>query len=282
MNNRRTFFIALTFLATIVACALPGLPTASAPALAPTTDTGILSTMVAETVSAAIALTEQAFPTPTLVPTSTSTSTPTLIPTPEIIPSGSTLTVQEDGSTLFVDERAGYEVTVPAGWLAVRVNQQEYRDALTLAPDIQKSLSSIQNNDPNTFRLFAIDTQDGHIQNEFFTNINFIWDEQGALLLKNDDALKASAAQLAETTPGLEILSTKFSATSNNVLVGLIESKSAMKDSSDTDIVVFQKQAVFNAKTGIMVITLSTVEGLKETVFPAFDAMLETIKITAE
>ena len=42
---------------------------------------------------------------------------------------------------------------------------------------------------------------------------------------------------------------------------------------------VFQKQAIFNAKTGTVTITVSTVEGLKETVFPVFDAMLETIKI---
>ena len=246
MNNRRTFFIALTFFAAIVACAVPGLQPASGPTPAPTVDTsGILSTMVAETVSAAIALTEQAFPTPTLVPASEPTITPTIPPTAEIIPSGSTLTVQEDGITLFVDERAGYEVTVPAGWLAVRIDQQEYRDALTVAPDIQRALSSIQNNDPNTFRLYALDTQDGQVGDEFFTNMNFIWDEQGAVLLNNDDGLTARAAQLAEATPGLEILSTKFTTTSNNVLVGLMELKTTGKNSSDADIVCLSKTSYF-------------------------------------
>lgn len=283
MNNKRTFFIALTFFAAIVACVVPGLPPASAPTLAPTADTsGILSTMVAETVSAAIALTEQAFPTPTPVPASTSTSTPTITPIPEIVPSGSTLTVQEDDSTLFVDERAGYEITAPVGWLAVRINQQEYWDALTLAPDIQKSLLSIQNNDPNTFRLFVIDTREGHVQDEFFTTTNFIWNEQGAVLPENDDGLKAIAAQLAETMPGLEITSTKFTTTSNGVLVGIIESKSIMNNSSYSDIVVFQKQAIFNARTGTMTVTVSAVVGFKDEVSSTFDAMLETIKVIAE
>lgn len=102
MNNGRTFFIALTVFAAIVACAVPGLQPASVPIPAPTADTSIiLSTMVAETVSAAIALTEQAFPKPTIVPTSI------LTPAPEIVLPGSTLTMQEDGSTLFVDEFAG-------------------------------------------------------------------------------------------------------------------------------------------------------------------------------
>ncbi len=283
MNNKRTFFIALTFFAAIVACVVPGLPPASAPTLAPTADTsGILSTMVAETVSAAIALTEQAFPTPTPVPASTSTSTPTITPIPEIVPSGSTLTVQEDDSILFVDERAGYEITAPVSWLAVRINQQEYWDALTLAPDIQKSLLSIQNNDPNTFRLFVIDTREGHVQDEFFTTTNFIWNEQGAVLPENDDGLKAIAAQLAETMPGLEITSTKFTTTSNGVLVGIIESKSIMNNSSYSDIVVFQKQAIFNARTGTMTVTVSAVVGFKDEVSSTFDAMLETIKVIAE
>jgi hypothetical protein len=279
MNNRRTFFIVLTFFSALVACVVPGLQPALVPTPAPAVDNSIvLSTMVAETVSAAIVLTEQVLLTPEAMPT----ITPTIPPTAEIIPAGSTLTIQEDGTTLFVDERAGYQITVPAGWLAVRIDQQEYRDALTVAPDVQKSLADIQNNDPNTFRLYALDTQDGHVVNEFFTNINIVWDEQGAVLLNNDEALKARAAQLAETTPGLEILSTKFITTSNNVLVGLIELKTPAKNSSDAEITAFQKQAIFNGKTGTVAVTVSTVEELKETIFPVFDAMLETIKVAVE
>ncbi len=280
-TNQSIFWAASLMLLTVLACVIPG--QAGAPTLAPTVDTsGILSTMVAETVSAAIVLTEQAFPTPTLVPESTSTPTPTIPPTAEIAPAGSTLTVQEDGSTLFVDERAGYEVTVPAGWLAVRIDQQEYRDALTVAPDIQRALAAIQNNDPNVFRLYALDTQDGHVIDGFFTNMEFIWDEQGAVLLNNEDGLKARAEQLTEAAPGLEVLSTKFITTSNNLLVGLMELKTTAKNASDADIVILQRQAVFNSRIGTVSIRLSTVEGLKETAFPIFDALLETIKVSPQ
>jgi len=280
-THRPIFFAASLLLLTILACAIPGQPAAPLPA--PTADTsGILSTMVAETVSAAIALTEQAVPTPTLVPTTTPTLTATIAPAAEIIPSGSTLTLQEDGSTLFVDERAGYEITVPAGWLAARIDQQEYRDALFISPDIYKSLLSIKNNDPNSFRLFVIDAQDKHVLNDFFTNINFIWNEQGAVSFENDDDLTASAVHLIEITPGLQILVMALSTTSNGISIGLIDSKSTMKNFSDADIVVFQKQVIFNARTGTVAITVTTVEGLKDAVFAAFDAMLETIKISAQ
>ncbi|MBC7877487.1 MAG: hypothetical protein H7Y59_09985 [Anaerolineales bacterium] len=282
MNTKRTLFISLISLTTILACVIPGLPTPSAPALAPTVDTGILSTMVAETVSAAIVLTEQAVPTPTLVPTSTPTSEPTLTPTAEIVPVGSTLTVQEDGSTLFIDERAGYEITVPPSWLAVRINEQEYQDALTLSADIQKSLLSIQNNDPNIFRLFAIDTQNEHVLDEFYTNINFIWEEQSTISFENNEDLNGSAVHLAEITSGLKILSSEISTISDGIPVGVIESSYIMKNSSNEDVAVFQRHIIFNTRTGAMTVTVSTLEEAKDAAFSAFDAILETIKIAPE
>jgi len=280
-THRPIFFAASLLLLTILACAIPSQPTAPLPA--PTVDTsGILSTMVAETVSAAIALTEQAVPTPTLVPTTIPTPTATIAPAAEIIPSGSTLTVQEDGSTLFVDERAGYEITVPAGWLTVRIDQQEYRDASTLVLEVQPFLLSIQNNDPNIFRLFAIDMQNGFSQDVFFTNTNFIWDEQNISLLKNDDGLKAGIAQLAEVAPEPEILYVSIPTTLSGVSAIFIESKYTVKNPSNQEIVILQKQVFFSVKTGSVAITVTTVEGLKDAVFAAFDAMLETIKISAQ
>jgi len=281
MNNGRTFFIALIFLAVIVACVLPGLPTASTPAPAPPTiEPGRVETMVAETVSAAIALTEQARPvqppTDTPVPTATASATPVPVTiaatgTPEVISSVSALTVQVDGSTVFVDERAGYEITVPAAWLVMRVNEQEYLDVWQLAEaadeNIQQSLFSVQNEDPNILRLFAIDAQEGHVQNGFVTNMKFVLDEKNSISLENDNAFGTSLTQSVNNVPGLEVLSAKLS-TINGMPVGLIELKSMTKNLVGAEVVVFQKQAVFNAARGKMVITLSTVETLKETLFP--------------
>jgi hypothetical protein len=314
MNNRQTFFIALMFLATIVACVVPGLPTASTPLPAPTVDTESLDAMVAGTVSAVIAQTAQAQPTATftIVAAATSTSTPTAEPTstisvsteqptstasvPTFTPTqsptldastpGSTLTVQVDASTVFADERAGYQITAPAAWLIVRVNGQEYLDAkeLGIATDasIQQSLLGIQNENPNILRLFAIDAQDGHIRNGFVTNMKFVWDEKNSIRLENDQELKASADQLAKSTPGLDVLSTKLLSTANKTSIGLIESKSTARNSSGVYVVVFQKQAIFNTAKGKMTVTLSTVEDLKGALFPVFDAMLETIKVSAK
>jgi len=280
MNNRRTFFIAMIFLATITACVLPGLPTASAPVFAPTADSSRVETMVAGTVSAAILQTEQARP--TLLPTATTAPTASATSIPETISTASSLTVQVDASTIFTDERAGYEITLPAAWLIMRINEQEYLDAWQLAEaadeNIQKSLLSVQDADPNTLRLFAIDAQEGHVQNGFVTTIKFIWDEENPISLENDAELKVSAAAFAATLPGFEVLSTKM-ITVDEAFIGLVGLKSMDKNSDGVDVVVMHKLAVFNTKTGQMHITLSTVDALKETLFPVFDAMLATIKL---
>ena len=279
MNNERIFFITLTLFAATIACAVPALPTASAPALAPTVDTGRLETMVAETVSAAITQTGQARPTLTLVPT----SNPIQTATPEVNTSGSTLTTQVDGSTVFVDERAGYEVTIPDGWLAVRINEQEYNDALTLAeaadPNIQETLLGVKTEDSNTFRLLAIDTQDGHIQSEFVTDIHFVWDEQMSFDSIEDLQVIAEGLPNAPIAFKFEVTTIQTIIAPNGIQFGMIEAKSLFTNTSGDEVNIYQKQVFFKAKTGTQSIFFTTVNGLKETTLPAFDAMIETIKL---
>src|SRR5215216_357997 len=55
----------------------------------------------------------------------------TLTPTPKISLNGTSLVFNEDGGALFVDNKAGIQLTIPAGWMAFRVNEQEYYDAFT-------------------------------------------------------------------------------------------------------------------------------------------------------
>jgi hypothetical protein len=271
---------AAALILTMLACAVPGLSPASAPA--PTADTVLLATMVAETVAAALEETASAVtpvPTPTLLP-----PLPTETATLELPSTGSMLTRQGDGSTHFVDERAGYELTVPAGWLAVRVNEQEYFDAWTLAetsdPSIQESLTSIQNQDPNQFRLFALDTQDGHLLGGFVTNINFIWNELADMSLEDESDLLATSAALSEAIPGMEILATELNRTASGVPIGRITSKWPPQTLDGAEIVIFQKQVFMDLRAGILTITLTTTEELSELVLPPFDSMVETILVS--
>ena len=289
MNKKRIFFISLIFLVTI-ACVVPGLSsTPPAPIFAPTVDTGAIETRVAGTVSAALAQTEQAQPTatatfPATPPPISTTPAPTETPTPEANPSQSTLTQQEDGSTLFTDERAGYEITIPAEWLAVRVDGQEYLDAFSLEEaantNVQQSLLSVQGEDPNTFRLLAIDTQPADIQNDFVTDMRFVLDEQKNIDL-NSDAMLAIAEKVPASAEAFrfEVTSVEIITSPSGVQFGVIEAQSSFTSPTGDEVPIYQKQVFFNGKSGTQSITFTTLVDLKDTLLPVFDAMLETVKI---
>lgn len=279
MKTRRALFAALILLTTALACVVPGLSAASVPA--PTVDTR-LNLMVAETVSAAIEQT--ALVVPTITASASPTPQPTVTSTPVINEAGSTLTSHEDGNSLFfVDEHAGYEVVIPANWLAVRINQQEYFTVLALGdaadPNIQKSVLSIKDQDPATFRLLALDVAEGHIKNEIVTNINFIWDQQSVISFDNDEDLQKIADELPASVQGLTVSSVEVVIIPSSVMYGVITSEVGGFNASGAQVTLFQKMVFFNLKTGALVITFTTETGLTETTLPIFDAMLETIKL---
>jgi len=303
MNNRRTFLIALMCLTAITACVVPGLPTASAPLPTLTVDTGRIAKMVAETVSAVVAQTEQAQPTSTPIPTATATASSTEPPTPastatlaftpapstsQPSPSQSTLTKQADGSLLFADARAYYEIKLPAGWMTVRINEKEYLDSFSLEEaantHVQQSLLSVQNEDPNVFRLLAIDTKPAHIQNEFVTDMRFVLDEEMDISLSSDEELQAIAEEIpaAAEVFRFEATSVKIVTSASGIDFGVIEAKSTFTNAAGVDVLIYQKQVFFNVPSGTQSITLTTLADLKETLLPAFDAMLETVKIVEE
>ncbi len=284
MNTRPALLAALILLTTALACVLPGIqsafPFGDDANPAPTADTR-LDIMVARTVSAALDLTALAVPTvtPTLPP-------PTLTPTPQPFSSGSTLTKQDNGSSLFVDENAGYEITVPAGWLAVRINEKEYYDAWTLPETadshIQTSLLSIQDQDPATFRLLVLDIQEGHIKNEIITNLNFIWDQQAVISFDTEDDLQTFADELPATVDGLTVSSVEIVIPPGGVPYGVIKSEVGGFNVSGAQVSLYQKMALFSLKTGTLVITFTTENGFTETTLPAFDGMLGTIAVESE
>ncbi len=65
-------------------------------------------------------------------------------------------------------------MTIPVGWMALRVGEEEYNKAFTsdviLAnPALSDRLTQIQDADLKTFRLDALDIRDGHIPHGVFS-----------------------------------------------------------------------------------------------------------------
>ncbi|MEK7226848.1 MAG: hypothetical protein AAB221_14345, partial [Bacteroidota bacterium] len=155
----------------IMACVVPGL---SQPAAPPTFDLSKIPTMVVLTAYALEAQTAIAAPpTPTLIPTESVSATP------RISFSGTSLLLRDDQTTVFTDRQAGIELIIPAGWMPLRVNEQEYFDAFVsdaaTDPAIYDRLTQIQTLDPAWFRLDAIDIRPGHIVKGIISDIDVIF-----------------------------------------------------------------------------------------------------------
>jgi hypothetical protein len=270
-------FAASILLLTMQACAIPGQQAASLPT--PTVDPAQLDAIVAETVAAVLQQTASA-PTATVAVTATRQPTPTETATPL---QQSAMTNQADGTTLFVDEKAGFNITVPPGWLAVRIDQIEYYDAFSLPqaedPSVQTALMDINDLDPNVFRLFIFDLQDGHVQNGFVNNVNVIWRQGESISLKTDEEIKATAEELPSVVPGLVVISSSISTTAANILTGVILSEITSQQSDGTTLNVFQKQVFLNVKDGLLVLTFTTGQDIKDATLPFFDAMIESIQL---
>src|SRR5215216_913621 len=138
--------IGFVLLFTLFGCRKSAVPLSNPPAV---------ETSLAGTARALAKQTETAngfLATPSMIPSITFT------PTPKISLNGTSLIFNDDQTALFTDHKAGIQLVIPAGWMAFRVNEEEYYDAFTsevvLAnPALNDRLTRVQDADVNIFRL---------------------------------------------------------------------------------------------------------------------------------
>ncbi len=255
----------------------------SQPAEANPSDPNAIYTIVAGTANAAAAQTEQANPAvQTSLPPATAadSTTPTATPASVLSAEGTSLVKQSDGSYLFVDQAAGYSIIVPAGWLAVRVNEQEFMKAWNLPeaadPKVQYFLTQIQNSDPGIYRLFGVDTQPAHLQGDFAATFNIEWDHN------NNNTLTQTIDNLKKILPQSnlksKILYADIGQNSSKVQMGIMELNSNTFTASGKKIQIYQKLVLFKLKNGILLFTLSATSDLKDVLLPGFDLMTDQVK----
>lgn len=255
-------------------------------------DPSELETMVADAVAQKVAQTLEAMPptntatplpteTPTPSPTATEippTSTPTEVDYPE---TGSDLQKEDSGLTTYLDYTGAYTVKLPAEWLALRPGEVEYTEAWTMpeasTPEIRSSLEAMQSLDPNIFRLFALDIKEGHYNNGFVTNINFV------LSLETPASLEETFAQkilkLPETATDLVVTSSDITETSSGESVGIIETQWDEESASGETVSLYKKYAVFMVKNRSLIITLNSTVDFKDQVLQDFDTMVDGFEL---
>lgn len=261
MNNK--FFLgfsAVLILLNLVACQLPG----QAPPM-PTIDMPAVETSRAGTAQA-LAQTQAAY-TPTPIPP---TSTPPISPI-----SGTSLAKREDGTFIFMDHRAGIQLTVPADWLPVRINEDEYYKAFTLDvvtanPLITDRLTRIQSNDIDTYRLDMIGTLPEHTVNGILSIISVIF--EGSKMRTFDEILKLERAQ-RPAFDGFKYIGSKYDETANGTRVLIIEKSW----NSATGGTVYYRRVFFTMPTGTVALDLQVNAVLKEVLLLELQQVMDSL-----
>lgn len=255
---------------TIMACVIPGL---SQP-VPPTFDLNLIPTMVVLTANALEAQTAIAAP-----PTPLETSTPTLMPTesvtatPKISLSGTSLLLRDDQTTVFTDREAGIEFVIPAGWMPVRVNEQEYFDAFVSDaakdPVINSRLIQIQTADTARFRLDAFDIRPGHIVNGIIADINLVFERTDTRSLEEISKDERSAGKPFEN---FEFISSDYEQAANGMKMLVMEQRWDLSPG-----VVYYRSVFFKIPSGIIKFDFFTDIGFKDTVLPDFEKVVNSL-----
>ena len=113
-------------------------------------------------------------PTFTPSPTSTPTQTPSSTPTP--LPTGVKAEEQSDGSTLFIDYDNKFQLVLPADWIVIPVEKDDFSAALDqLAednPSLDDSVQAFKDTDPSVFQMAALNQNPDFLVNGLAANMN--------------------------------------------------------------------------------------------------------------
>jgi hypothetical protein len=259
-NQLFALCLGLAILSSLAACKQQPAPIMNPPAV---------ETSLASTALALAKQTETANPI-TLTPAPTSTETPTQ--TSRISASGTTLEIGEDESALFTDHKLGFQLMVPAGWLTIRLNEDEYYKAFTVEevaanPVIVDYLSKIQTQDSDQIRMFAIDLRGS---SGAISGITVVL--QPATIETMDDWVVARISR-GNKKPGYILHSSKYQEIPAGVRA-LVRDEQWNSTSSNK---IFTRTIAFSIPAGILTIDFETALETKDILLPEFEQLIDSL-----
>jgi hypothetical protein len=212
----------------------------------------------------------------TATPSPVPTETP--LPTAVVSSQGTSLVTQEDGSVLFVDHKAGIQVTFPVDWLAVRVGEPEYYEAwekeTTKSPVFMNIFIAMQSTDPAQFRVTAIDVRSESVTYENFSKMEVVF--------APDDQRTLREVRVAQTQKPLpltkyKLLSSSLTKTANGLETAIIEFQWESKSPENVRIMSYHREVIFKVPTGTVSIQLFTGLDQKDLLMPVFDQVIGSL-----
>ena len=235
--------------------------------IVPTTDLKKYETSVVSTKQAVAQLTELAAP--TLIST---TSTPQVSQITK-----TSLVSLDDQSTLFIDQKADVQLTIPPGWLAVRPNEDEYYKAFALdkvlsSPAINDRLTKLASANTDYFRLDAIDIRPDHIVDGIISviSVNFQPDDFRSLeeWAKSESTKKSPFKEYG-------FISSAIQKTADGTHILVVQER--WKGSANGTL--YHREIFFSLASGTLMIDLQTNRNLKDTMLPEFEQVINSLSL---
>ena len=241
---------------------------------APITNPPAVETSLASTARALAKQTETANP---VTVTPSPTATITFTPTPGISINGTSLVMRDDQSTLFTDHRAGIQLIIPAGWMPVRVNEDEYYQAFTAEvvlanPALNERLTQIQDANLDTFRLDAFDIRDGHIPNGVISDINVLYQAGDTRSLEQ---WRQAEAKSRKPFKNFRLVNMLYPKTADGTRVLMIEQTWSKNQST----AIYYRRVIFSLRNGTLALDFYTNKDFKDTVLPDFEQVVNSVTL---
>jgi hypothetical protein len=179
----------------------------------------------------------------------------------------------EDGSILFTDNIAGIKLTIPAGWITVRLNEAEYFQVWSLTVDdpvLQHSLEGIQNLDPARYRLHAFNTQPDYVYAGEGSQINVVFVRDDPRTLEQ----VAEDEKQPQVFTDYALISSEFQVRPDGLQIFFIEERWQGISSKNEPVGIYYKGALFKVPTGTVAVDLFVPADISHELVPAFDQMV--------
>ncbi|MGE5375348.1 MAG: hypothetical protein ACM3XO_09850 [Bacteroidota bacterium] len=225
--------------------------------------------------STALALAKQTEAAQSFTATPLPSETPT--PTPRISINGTSLAIRGDKSTLFSDHKLGYQLTIPPGWLPIRINEDEYYKAFTLDAvagnqSMINFLTKVATLDPDHVRLTALDIQPEQYAKGNISGISVTLQPETAKIL--EEWSRAHPAR-ANGRPGNVLLSSESQETESGIRI-LIREQQWRSTTNDK---IYSRRIFFMIPSGVMNIDFETPFDSKDALLPELEQVIESITL---
>jgi len=283
-KHKIVFLTSSIVLILILACATTPVVPTLIPTIPPvsTSNPEMFSTMVAEAAGVFMTQTAEAAPFLSSPPPESELLSETPLPpaTETAVTSlaGTSLTKLDDGSTQFVDNLAGIRLTIPAGWVTVRLNEPEYYEIWSLTVDdpiLQQGLEGIQSLDPAQFRLHAFNTQQDYAYQGAGSRISVVYGRDDIRTLEQ----VAEAARQPQAFTDYALVSSDFQVRPDNLEVFRIEEQWRGVSSTNASLMLYYVGVFFKVPSGTVSVDLLVPADIKHEVIPAFDQMIEQMTV---